>query len=234
MYCIRLALVVIFIVAAVGVAIIILFVQSMIRPLTQLSSTAHEVAMGNLNVPILPVVCEDEVGVVTRSFNQMLDSIRIHIKQQRESIEKQAQMKERELLMETHLKEAQLKYLQAQINPHFLFNCLNAGAQLAMLEDAERTGVFLEKMADFFRYNVRKMEDDALLWEEVDAVDNYIYILNVRFAGDTIMKKMWMRESGISGSKHDFAASGGKCRAAWNSRLYGNWENQNVHSQGWG
>ena len=114
----------------------------------------------------------------------MLDSIRLHIKEQRENMEKQAQMKERELLMETHLKEAQLKYLQAQINPHFLFNCLNAGAQLAMLEDADRTGVFLEKMADFFRYNVRKMEDDAMLREEVDAVDNYIYILNVRFAGD--------------------------------------------------
>lgn len=180
----RLALVVIFIVAAVGVAIILLVVRSMIRPLTQLSNTAHEVAMGNLDVPILPVVCEDEVGVVTRGFNQMLDSIRVHITQQRENMEKQAQMKERELLMETHLKEAQLKYLQAQINPHFLFNCLNAGAQLAMLEDAERTGVFLEKMADFFRYNVRKMEEDAMLWEEVEAVDNYIYILNVRFAGD--------------------------------------------------
>ena len=187
----RLALVVIFIVAAVGVAIILLVVRSMIRPLTQLSNTAHEVAMGNLNVPILPVVCEDEVGVVTRGFNQMLDSIRVHITQQRENMEKQAQMKERELLMETHLKEAQLKYLQAQINPHFLFNCLNAGAQLAMLEDAERTGVFLEKMADFFRYNVRKMEDDAMLWEEVDAVDNYIYILNVRFAGDiTFIKEV--------------------------------------------
>ena len=60
-----------------------------------------------------------------------------------------------------------------------------------MLEDAERTGVFLEKMADFFRYNVRKMEDDAMLWEEVDAVDNYIYILNVRFAGDiTFIKEV--------------------------------------------
>ena len=185
----RLALVVIFIVAAVGVAIIILVVRSMIRPLTQLSITAHEVARGNLNVPVLPVIREDEVGVVTRGFNQMLDSIRLNIRQQRESIEKQAQMKERELLMETHLKEAQLKYLQAQINPHFLFNCLNAGAQLAMLEDAERTGVFLEKMADFFRYNVRKMEDDALLWEEVEAVDNYIYILNVRFAGDIHYEK---------------------------------------------
>ena len=185
----RLALVVIFIVAAVGVAIIILFVQSMIRPLTQLSSTAHEVAMGNLNVPILPVVCEDEVGVVTRSFNQMLDSIRIHIKQQRESIEKQAQMKERELLMETHLKEAQLKYLQSQINPHFLFNSLNAGAQLAMMEDAERTGIFVEKMADFFRYNVKKGQEDATLGEELEAVDNYIYILNVRFAGDIHFSK---------------------------------------------
>lgn len=185
----RLALVVIFIVAAVGVAIIILFVQSMIRPLTQLSSTAHEVAMGNLNVPILPVVCEDEVGVVTRSFNQMLDSIRIHIKQQRESIEKQAQMKERELLMETHLKEAQLKYLQSQINPHFLFNSLNAGAQLAMMEDAEQTGIFVEKMADFFRYNVKKGQEDATLGEELEAVDNYIYILNVRFAGDIHFSK---------------------------------------------
>ena len=180
----RMSLVVILIVAAVGVAITLLVVRSMIRPLTQLSNTAHEVAMGNLNVPVLPVVSEDEVGVVTRGFNQMLDSIRLNIRQQRESMEQQAQMKERELLMENHLKEAQLKYLQAQINPHFLFNCLNAGAQLAMLEDAERTGVFLEKMADFFRYNVRKMEDDAMLWEEVDAVDNYIYILNVRFAGD--------------------------------------------------
>ena len=180
----RMSLVVILIVAAVGVAITLLVVKSMIRPLTQLSNTAHEVAMGNLNVPVLPVVSEDEVGVVTRGFNQMLDSIRLHIQQQRESMEEQAQMKERELLMENHLKEAQLKYLQAQINPHFLFNCLNAGAQLAMLEDADRTGVFLEKMADFFRYNVRKMEDDAMLWEEVDAVDNYIYILNVRFAGD--------------------------------------------------
>ena len=58
----RLALVVIFIVAAVGVAIIILVVRSMIWPLTQLSNTAHEVAMGNLNVPILPVVREDEVS----------------------------------------------------------------------------------------------------------------------------------------------------------------------------
>ena len=180
----RMCIIVLIIVYVLGVVITVILVRNMIKPLQALSSTAHEVTKGNLNVPQLSVVYDDEVGVVTRSFNQMLDSIRKNIAQLKESMEHQAQMKERELLMETHLKEAQLKYLQAQINPHFLFNSLNAGAQLAMMGDADNTGIFLEKMADFFRYNVRKMEEDAMLWEEIEAVDNYIYILNVRFAGD--------------------------------------------------
>lgn len=173
----------------VGMIVALILVRNMIRPLTALSSTAHEVARGNLEVPLLPVVAEDEVGVVTRGFNQMLVSIRDYIGRLRDSLEKEAQMKERELSMEAHLKEAQLKFLQAQINPHFLFNSLNAGAQLAMMEDAEKTSIFLEKMADFFRYNVRKMGDDATLQEEIESVDNYIYILNVRFAGDITYEK---------------------------------------------
>ena len=125
-----------------------------------------------------------DVLYVVRDITEEKSRELMYQKQLKESMERQAQMKERELLMETHLKEAQLKYLQAQINPHFLFNSLNAGAQLAMMGDADNTGIFLEKMADFFRYNVRKMEEDAMLWEEIGAVDNYIYILNVRFAGD--------------------------------------------------
>ena len=185
----RMCIIVLIIVYVLGFAITVILVRNMIKPLQALSNTAHEVTKGNLNVPQLSVVYDDEVGVVTRSFNQMLDSIRKNIAKLKESMEHQVQMKERELLMENHLKEAQLKYLQAQINPHFLFNSLNAGAQLAMMGDAEQTGVFLEKMADFFRYNVRKMEEDAYLREEIEAVDNYIYILNVRFAGDIHNRK---------------------------------------------
>ncbi|MBQ5675913.1 MAG: histidine kinase, partial [Lachnospiraceae bacterium] len=86
--------------------------------------------------------------------------------------------------MENHLKDAQLKYLQAQINPHFLFNTLNAGAQLAMMEDANRTYEYIQKVAELFRYNIKKSNEIVTLREEIDLIDNYIYILNVRFSGE--------------------------------------------------
>ena len=44
-------------------------------------------------------------------------------------------------------------------------------------------------MADFFRYNVKKVSESSTLREELDVVDNYIYILNVRFAGDIHFNK---------------------------------------------
>ncbi len=48
-------------------------------------------------------------------------------------------------------------------------------------------------MADFFRYNVKKGEEDATLEEELEAVDNYIYILNVLVCrGHPFFKKSGM------------------------------------------
>lgn len=169
-----------------GIGILMLFgiTKGMIEPLTNLAETANLVGQGNFNVKIPPTDSLDEVGIVTRAFNTMVESLEEYIIRTTRSMEKEQQMMERELLMKNHLKEAQLKYLQSQINPHFLFNSLNAGAQLAMLEDAEKTCIFVEKMADFFRYNVKKGLEDASLEEELAAVENYIYILNVRFAGE--------------------------------------------------
>lgn len=172
------------VIVAGGVLLLIFSTRDMFRPLTNMAETAALVGQGNFNMKMPDTDAQDELGVVTRAFNTMVESLGIYMEKTKASMEKEQQMMERELLMENHLKEAQLKYLQSQINPHFLFNSLNAGAQLAMMEDAEKTGIFLEKMADFFRYNVKKGEEDATLEEELDAVDNYIYILNVRFAGD--------------------------------------------------
>ena len=182
-------MILIFAVSALALFFASLLVRAMISPLGALARAAYRVADGDFSVEVAVSQREDEVGVVTNAFHRMLNSIRAYISSQRSSMEKEAQMKENELAMEAHLKEAQLKFLQAQINPHFLFNSLNAGSQLAMMEGADRTEVFLSRMADFFRYNVKKTGGDASLREELDSVDNYIYILNVRFSGDIHYEK---------------------------------------------
>jgi len=172
------------VVIIVNVCIITKLVGAIISPLKILARSADEVANGNFEVKLLEVQTKDEIGVVSRAFNQMVVSIREYIERIRHSMEVERVMKEKELLMESHLKDAQLKYLQAQINPHFLFNTLNAGAQLAMLEDADRTYKYVQNMAEFFRYNVKKGDGTVTIREEIELVNSYIYILNVRFSGD--------------------------------------------------
>ena len=177
------------VIVTVGMLLLIQATRKMFVPLSNMAETAQLVGQGNFHVKMHDTDAQDELGTVTRAFNTMVENLDLYITRTKASMEKEQQMMERELLMENHLKEAQLKYLQSQINPHFLFNSLNAGAQLAMMEDAEQTGIFVEKMADFFRYNVKKGQEDATLGEELEAVDNYIYILNVRFAGDIHFSK---------------------------------------------
>lgn len=181
--------VIMIIIVAGGMLLLIQATRNMFGPLSNMAETAQLVGQGNFHVKMHDTDAQDELGTVTRAFNTMVENLDLYMARTKASMEKEQQMMERELLMENHLKEAQLKYLQSQINPHFLFNSLNAGAQLAMMVDAERTGIFVEKMADFFRYNVKKGQEDATLGEELEAVDNYIYILNVRFAGDIHFSK---------------------------------------------
>ncbi len=167
-----------------NVIIVTSVVRTIIMPLKRLAQSADEVAGGKFDVDLPGDIYDDEVGIVIRAFNKMVISIKDYIEKLRESLEKEARLQQKELTMEAHLKDAQLKYLQAQINPHFLFNTLNAGAQLAMMEGADRTYEYVQTVADFFRYNVKNNKDYVTLREEVTLVDNYIQILNVRFSGD--------------------------------------------------
>jgi len=180
-------IVIVFVLAAAGILTLLIMAAvtgSIILPLQNLSEAARQVSEGNFDVALTPSEDEDEIGILSRTFSQMLTSIRNYVAQLRESLQKENAMKEKELMMESRMKDAQLKYLQAQINPHFLFNTLNAGAQLAMLERADRTAMFIDNMASFFRYNINKLSEDATLGEELKLVDNYLYILNVRFSGE--------------------------------------------------
>lgn len=163
---------------------IIFMTRSITKPLINLANAANEIARGNMDIDFPFVDTQDEISIMAKTFNKMISSIRAYIQETKENYERESKMIENELIMKNDLKEAQLKYLQAQINPHFLFNSLNAGAQLAMMEGTEKTCRFIQNMADFFRYNVRKMDNDTTLEEELKLIDSYIYILNVRFTGD--------------------------------------------------
>ena len=164
--------------------LVILVTRNITKPLHELAKAADKVAGGKLDeVGLVKVHSKDEVGVVTIAFNQMVSSIPGYLSRLREGMKQEQMLKEKEILMEANLKEAQLKYLQAQINPHFLFNTLNAGTQLAMLEHADRTYEYIQNVAAFFRYNISE-NDEVTLAQEIEMVDTYIYILNVRFSGE--------------------------------------------------
>lgn len=184
-----LSLTIIITVVILSLILLLIILRNMIGPLIQLAHSANEVSKGNFDTSFIVPKSKDEVGILASSYNTMLQNIKTYIEQIKKDMENEQALMEHQLMMENHLKDAQLKYLQAQINPHFLFNSLNAGAQLAIMEGAEQTGLFVEKMADFFRYNVKKMEQDATLSEEIESVDNYMYILNVRLTGDIYYHK---------------------------------------------
>ena len=175
---------ILFFIGIVNMVVVFLITKSMTLPLVDLSRAANEVAAGNFDVDVETTDGEDEISVVSKAFKQMLESIQRYIGEIKDSVLRESQLKEHELVMENRMKEVQLRSLQAQINPHFLFNTLNAGEQLAMMEGADKTTEFIENMADFFRYNIKKIDNDASIAEEITLVDKYIYILNVRFTGE--------------------------------------------------
>jgi two-component system, sensor histidine kinase YesM len=87
--------------------------------------------------------------------------------------------------LEQALANARLHALQYQINPHFVFNTLNAGQQIAMMEGAEKTSEFLDKFASLFRYNLKNSGTAVTLKEEIENVRAYAYLLKARY-GDWI------------------------------------------------
>lgn len=79
--------------------------------------------------------------------------------------------------------EAQLLMLRYQINPHFLFNSLNA-IQSMVEKDKERTKEMIADLSDFFRYTLSKNNQTLVpLKEEINAVKKYLAIQKERFAG---------------------------------------------------
>ena len=156
-------------------------ISSIMSPLVDISEVAHKVAKRNFDVPLFNNNRTDEIGDICQAFDRMIISIREYIDTIWEKARTEAELKEKEIEMQALYTDAQLRALQNQINPHFLFNTLNTGAQLAMMENADKTCYFIEQTADFFRYNIQQHNKTASIDDELGLIDNFVYIMKVRF-----------------------------------------------------
>ena len=95
--------------------------------------------------------------------------------------------------LEKMLREAEIKALQAQINPHFLFNALNTIARLALLEGAKRTEEVVYALSDLLRNNLRANDQLATVREELSYIKDYLLIQQARF-GDRITAELEIPE----------------------------------------
>jgi sensor histidine kinase YesM len=167
-----------------AIAWVMFSMKRITEPMHQLSLSAGELAQGNFEVPDIHVDAVSEVGKVVEAFNQMKRDIRQYIQeiQKQKNIE-QGYLSEklRNMKMEQLLKRMELYTMQAQMNPHFLFNTINTGVQLAIVEEADKTAEFMENLADFFRNNIRERKLFVPLQHEIEGLRSYFYILNIRF-----------------------------------------------------
>jgi sensor histidine kinase YesM len=146
---------------------------------------ALRVANRDFDGPLFNSTARDEIGNICRAFDRMIISIREYIDTIWEKALQETELREKDMEMRELYADAQLRALQNQINPHFLFNTLNTGVQLAMMEGADKTCFFMEQVADFFRYNIQQKNQTATIDEELALVDNFVYIMKVRF-GDRL------------------------------------------------
>ncbi|MCR4899839.1 MAG: histidine kinase [Treponema sp.] len=156
-------------------------ITSIMEPLVEISEVSHKIAHGDFDIPLFNRNTNDEIGNLCRAFDRMIISIREYIDTIWEKARTEAELKEKEIEMQNLYTDAQLRALQNQINPHFLFNTLNTGAQLAMMENADKTCYFIEQVADFFRYNIQQQSRTVSIDEELGLIDNFVYIMKVRF-----------------------------------------------------
>ncbi|MFQ3546968.1 MAG: histidine kinase, partial [Termitinemataceae bacterium] len=154
------------------------------EPLEHLSESVKAVARGDYSYSLPPYEDDDEIGTLNLAFTQMQRSIQNAFAELNKKAELEKELLEQKMRMldyQHKLKDAELLALQTQINPHFLYNTLSAGWQLALAEQDETTAEFLEKLAEFIRYVLKPTNRFVPLSEELDCATKYIWLLRLRF-----------------------------------------------------
>ncbi len=136
------------------------------KPIKKMTVLMKKVEQGNLDV-LINTDRKDEIGTLGRSFNSMTRKLKILI----EEVYK----------IQLSRKEAELKTLQAQINPHFLYNTLDVIYWTSRLENAPRTGEIVSALAKLFKLGLNKGSEITTIKKEVEHVQSYLTIQKFRY-----------------------------------------------------
>lgn len=142
---------------------------SITKPIIKLNNSVSEVEKGNFS-ETLPITSKDEIGELTRSFNNMV----IQLNQSIETI----------IDNEKRKAELQLEILQAQINPHFLYNTLDSIRWLAIIHNETNISEMTLAIINLLKYNISKKSQIVKVEEEIKCIQNYITIQKYRYGKD--------------------------------------------------
>ena len=156
-----------------------LLIRTMLRPLQALGAAADAISGGNYDTPPLDDASADEIGRMAHSFNIMQS----RVKQTIRAMEREAEIEKENARMQEAMQESRYAELQSQIDPHFLFNTLNAIAAMANEEEAPITENLIERMAKIFRYSLESHEKQVTLGQELQYLADYMELMDARFAG---------------------------------------------------
>lgn len=138
-----------------------LFADFSARRIDALNRSMQIVQTGNFDID-LHDDCQDEIGVLTNNFRTMANEIQTLIQENYQKT--------------ITLKEAQFKALQAQINPHFLYNCLSLINSRALLTHQNDISQMSQLMSTFYRTTLNKGNSMTLLRDEIRNVMSYLEI----------------------------------------------------------
>jgi two-component system sensor histidine kinase YesM len=138
-------------------------------PMRSLLQYANQIRMGQLDTKI-GISHPDEMGKLTETIDRMVEQLKFLIYQ----VKSEQQAK----------REAELKMLQAQINPHFLFNTLNSLKWSAMMSGNEAVKQGIESLSELLRNTILVKEELIPLETEIENLLHYATIQRIRY-GDS-------------------------------------------------
>lgn len=137
------------------------------KPLSILKKAFADVDAGHEHVHI-SFQASDEFCDIYDQFNNMVDRLHVLIR--------------RVYQQELENKRSELKQLQSQINPHFLYNCFFIIYRLSKMEDMDTLADFSRHMGEYFQYVTRNKTDVVELSAEIKHAQDYVHIQDIRFS----------------------------------------------------